>query len=116
SLSEDEALGAEDSYLTVQQVMGSMMVDIGECRRAIDVLQTLESDPETHDRALLLKATRRWLGKAERCVERQDLEAQIAARESEASDEELSRLRAQFEASKSEEARADEADEQEEID
>lgn len=116
SLSQDEALGAQDSFLTVQQVMGSMMVDIGECARAVDVLRTLERNPETQERALLLKGTQRWLGRAERCVERQALERQIAARESEADEEELARLRAQLETSKSEDAQADAEDRQAESD
>src|SRR5690625_849360 len=115
-LNADEALGAQDSFLTVQQVMGSMMVDIGECQRATKVLRDLENNPDTHERTLLLKGTSRWLAKAERCVERQKLEAQIAARESEADEEELARLRAQLESSKSEEARADERDRLEESD
>lgn len=116
SLSKDEALGAQDSFLTVQQVMGSMMVDIGECARAVDVLRTLESNPETHERTLLLKGTQRWLGRAERCVERQDLERQIAARESEADEEELKRLRSRLETSKSEDAEADEEERRDESD
>lgn len=116
SLTPDEALGAQDSFLTVQQVMGSMMVDIGECTRAVDVLQTLERNPETRERTLLLKGTQRWLGKAERCVERQELEAQIAARESEADEEELARLRSELETSKSEDAAADAQQRKEESD
>lgn len=115
-LSTDESIGAQDSYLTVQQVMGSMMVDIGECERAVKVLRKLENNPDTHERALLLKGTKRWLAKAERCDERQKLEAQIAAREFEADEEELARLRRQLESSKDEEARADAQDRIEESD
>lgn len=116
SLTKDEALGAQDSFLTVQQVMGSMMVDIGECARAVDVLRTLENNPETHERALLLKGTQRWLGRAQRCVERQDLEQQIAEREFEADEEELQRLRARLETSKSKEAEAEEEERRDESD
>lgn len=111
-LSEDDRVQAQDSYLTVQQVMGSIMVDIEECRHAIDVLEPLESNPEAQSRTLLYKGITRWLAKARRCDERQALEAQISARDAAEDAEELERLRTQLAQTKSQEAEADRAEAQ----
>lgn len=92
-LTDADHLDATDSVLTIDQVAGSLMVEIEQCERGADTLRTLLARPETLERPLLVQGATQWLGKAERCLERQRLQAQLAERESLATEEELDRLR-----------------------
>lgn len=95
-LDENDRLDALDSYLTIAQVSGSLMVEIQQCKRGAQTLRALAAKPETVERPLLHQGTTQWLAKAERCVERQNLQAQIAERESQSDEAELARLRAEL--------------------
>ena len=92
-LTEEERVDAMDSLMTIEQVLGSLMVEINECERAVTVLRELSERPETLDRPLLLRATTKWLGQAEICVERERLEAEIQRSELENDQAELDQLR-----------------------
>lgn len=92
-LADEDRLDATDSVLTIDQVAGSLMVEIEQCEAGAENLRVLLQRPETQERPLLLQGATQWLGKAERCVERQRLQAQLAERESLASEDELQRLR-----------------------
>lgn len=109
-LNEEEELDALDSYLTIAQVAGSLMVEIQQCERGADTLRELSNNPDTLDRPLLLQGTVQWLAKAERCIERQRLQTQIAERESMADEQELERLRNELAQAVSEDKRITESE------
>lgn len=106
-LDEADRLDALDSFLTIEQVSGSLMVEIQECQRGAELLRRLLANPETVERRLLLQGTTQWLAKADRCIERQRLQSQIAAREAQADDAEVARLRQQLADAEIEDARID---------
>lgn len=95
-LSGEERVDALDSFLTIEQVAGSLMVEIEECKLATTTLRGLMNRPETQEREILVQSTQRWLDNAERCVVRQNLEDTIASQEASADQAELQRLRGQL--------------------
>lgn len=92
-LTAEERVDAFDSLLTIEQVTGSLMVEISECERAVGVLRGLAARPETAERPLLMRATSKWLGQAEVCVERERLEEQVRLSELRDDQNEIQRLR-----------------------
>lgn len=91
-LSREDEQSAIDTFLTAQQVKGSLMVDIGDCKEAKSILQELANDPATKKRKLLLDATNKWVTKAQRCYERQLAEEQLASEQRAKEQEELKQL------------------------
>lgn len=105
-LSGEERVDALDSFLTIEQVAGSLMVEIEECEQGHRTLRALMDRAETQERAILVQSTQRWLDNADRCLVRQKLEDTIAAQEASSDQADLERLRGQLAA-----ARADEGQE-----
>lgn len=92
-LTAEERVDATDSLMTIEQVAGSLMVEINECERAVYLLRGLAARPETAERPLLMRATTKWLGQAEVCVERERLEEQVRLSELRNDQAEIDRLR-----------------------
>lgn len=102
-LSAEEEVAALDSLLTIRQVVGSMLVEIQECERAAEILEPLAAREETLERPLLYQGTQRWLQSAQRCIERQALEAEVRAAEEEGYQAEVARLREELAAAQARE-------------
>jgi hypothetical protein len=91
-LSDEEMMVGTDSLLTIQQVLGSLFVEVSECRRGKEMLGELREDPRVDDRPVLQESTERWYNNAVRCVERQRVEEEIARARQEGHEEDVSRL------------------------
>lgn len=102
-LSAEEEVAALDSLLTIRQVVGSMLVEIQECERAAEILEPLAAREETLERPLLYQGTQRWLQSAQRCLDRQALEAEVRAAEEEGYQADVARLREELAAAQARE-------------
>lgn len=58
---------AIDLLLTTQQIVGTYMVDVGDCEDAVEVLDAVLESPLLGNRRSLENAASRWRGEAEAC-------------------------------------------------
>lgn len=59
---------AIDLLLTTQQIVGTYLVDVGDCADAVEVLDSVLESPLLGNRRSLERATSRWRGEAEACA------------------------------------------------
>ncbi len=95
-LSPEEVTMGNDSLLTIQQIIGSLLVEAQRCNEAKEILDEVMSNPETDARPLLRTGAERWQGRAERCVEKQRVEDEIEAAEERGHQQDLERLRVEL--------------------
>lgn len=77
SLLEEELIGAWDTLLTTDQVLGTLYVETSQCELATVTLQDVVNHPEAQSRDLLRQRAQDRLLEAEQCVEAQ--QAALAA-------------------------------------
>ena len=92
-LTEDERVVGMDSLLTIEQVIGTLLVEVQQCERGQGMLQQLLENPELQSRPVLVDSTERWLRRATRCLERQELETQLERSQEAGFESELEQLR-----------------------
>ncbi len=73
SLDEDTRESAIDLLLTTQQIVGTYMVDVGDCADAEAILSSVLDNPLLGNRRRLEQATRTWQRDAETCTAEQEL-------------------------------------------
>ncbi len=81
TLLEEELIGAWDTLLTTEQVLGTLYVETAQCELAVVTLQAVVDHPEAANRDLLRQRAADRLLEAQQCVEAQ--QAALAAAQQE---------------------------------